>query len=37
VIEAFSEDFSSLAQRIPQIMASDGGALRLLRTDQRIV
>ncbi len=37
VIEAFSEDFSSLARRIPQIMASDGGALRLLRTDQRIV
>lgn len=37
VIESFGEDLSSLSQRVPQIMASDGGLLRLLRTGQSIV
>ncbi len=37
VIQAVTEDFSSLPQRIPEIMASDAGALRLLGTGQAIV
>ena len=30
VIQAVTEDFTSLPQRVPEIMASDAGTLRLL-------